>query len=39
MVCPVCKIDTRVEIVEDKPKLVCKNPQCSNYKKTVKEVK
>lgn len=38
MVCPVCKIDTKAEQREGKLVLICKNPQCRNYKKVVKEV-
>ncbi len=39
MVCPVCKIDTKTDTVDGKLVLICKNPQCSNYKQVVKEVK
>ena len=39
MVCPVCKIDTKTYTVDGTLVLICKNPQCSNYKKIVKEVK
>lgn len=39
LVCPVCKIDTKTDAVDGKLVLICKNPQCPNYKQIVKEVK
>lgn len=44
MVCPVCKIDTKVVWEPSKDGdggryvLICKNPQCPRYKKVIKEV-
>mgnify|MGYP007122646156 CR=1 FL=1 len=39
LVCPVCKIDTKTDTENGKLVLICRNPQCSNYKQVVKEVK
>ena len=44
MVCPVCKIDTKVVWEPDETGesgryiLICKNPKCPRYKKVIKEV-
>lgn len=35
LVCPVCKIDTKTDTVDGKLVLICKNPQCPNYKQIV----
>lgn len=39
MVCPICKIDTKTDTEDGKLVIICRNPQCSNYKQVVKEVK
>ena len=39
MVCPHCHIDTRAVTQDGKLVLICRNPQCPQYKKVVKEVR
>lgn len=39
MLCPKCNIDTRTDMRDGRTVLVCRNPQCPFFDKTVSEVK